>query len=121
MIGGVKSLCFTIPGKPLPQKRPMVLRRGWTIDPPESKKEKKRIAGLALQAIVANGMGRFKGDIWLRVDFHGSRADIDNLSKLLMDALTGVVWKDDRQVKALNAVKNEKSKEPKTVVQVGEI
>lgn len=33
------------------------------------------------------------------------RADADNYSKLLLDALTGIVWEDDSQVQDLRVIK----------------
>lgn len=36
---------------------------------------------------------------------HISTPDLDNLLKSLFDALTGIVWKDDGQIQAVEAVK----------------
>jgi crossover junction endodeoxyribonuclease RusA len=36
---------------------------------------------------------------------HTSRPDVDKLSRCILDALTGVVWKDDSQVISLRASK----------------
>jgi Holliday junction resolvase RusA-like endonuclease len=41
-----------------------------------------------------------KDAIW-----HTKKPDIDNLAKAVMDALNGIVWKDDSQICELSAVK----------------
>lgn len=48
---------------------------------------------------------------------HISRPDVDNVLKIIADALNGVLWKDDRQI---NAAKVEKyySRESRCVVMV---
>ena len=47
-------------------------------------------------------------------DGKATRPDVDNLCKLVMDALNGVAWKDDGQVAMLLAVKIEKKKRART-------
>lgn len=37
--------------------------------------------------------------------FKGTRSDLDNLTKLLLDAANGIVWEDDAQVAHLTAMK----------------
>ena len=61
------------------------------------------------------------GDIDLRVElFFGDKRvrDIDNYNKLILDALTGIVWEDDSQIQSLLIVKNYDKKNPRIVLQV---
>jgi Holliday junction resolvase RusA-like endonuclease len=44
------------------------------------------------------------------------RGDIDNLVKTVLDALNGVVWKDDKQITALYAEVTEKDPRPRTEI-----
>lgn len=105
----IDRLEFEIPGKPVVQKRPIVLKRGWTIDP--NSKDKRRIGLLATAARVANGKGIFspdyKGNVGLSLSFFGCRsnADISNYVKLIEDSCNKILWYDDCQIVALNAFK----------------
>lgn len=57
-----------------------------------------------------------KDDIDLRVElFFGDKRvrDIDNYNKLLLDACTGVLWDDDKQIQSLLIVKNYDKKNPR--------
>lgn len=98
-------LKFTIPGKPMVQERPIVLRKGWAIDPPRSRKEKKRIALIATASRVAHKVEVLQGDLELTLHFYGLRpnADISNAVKLVEDALNKVAYLDDKQICKLTA------------------
>lgn len=37
--------------------------------------------------------------------YHTSKPDIDKLTRLVLDALTGIIWKDDSQVSKQSAIK----------------
>jgi Holliday junction resolvase RusA-like endonuclease len=52
----------------------------------------------------------------LSLDFYGKREDLDNLLKLLLDAFTGVLYKDDRQVVELTARVFRSSAKPRVEV-----
>lgn len=58
-----------------------------------------------LAALAARPRGwRLDGDMVVWIDLHvttARRFDIDNAAKLILDALTGVVWDDDSQVSEL--------------------
>ncbi len=49
--------------------------------------------------------------------YHVKRPDIDNLTKCVLDALNGILWKDDSQVAVLEACKSYVT-EPMTVITV---
>jgi len=47
------------------------------------------------------------------------RVDLDNVIKIVMDAFTGIIWKDDSQVSSVTAAfENSKQGESKTIVLV---
>lgn len=41
-----------------------------------------------------------------RVQYHARRPDLDKLVRAALDAMSGVIWRDDAQVRALNATKS---------------
>jgi Holliday junction resolvase RusA-like endonuclease len=49
------------------------------------------------------------------------RKDVDNMVKLSLDALTGIVWKDDSQIDAIHALVDREARTPETVITVGRI
>lgn len=120
----MKTLTFTVTGRPIVQERPIVLRRGWAIDPPRSKKEKKRIALIALEAQRALNLSIFGGLIHISMRFYGLRpnADISNAVKLVEDALNKVIYLDDKQISRLTAERfRQFSGDPRTEVELAEL
>lgn len=111
---------FTIvhEGVPRSKGRPRLGRRGRVFTPIATHEAETRIAD---QWREANGP-HFTGAIAVEIDLHPKettitiseseypesrlRGDIDNYIKLIMDALNGVAWDDDRQVVWLYAVKH---------------
>lgn len=50
----------------------------------------------------------FQGDIEVDIKlFHGDKRirDIDNYNKILLDALTGILWYDDKQIQKMTITK----------------
>ena len=62
------------------------------------------IASLGRDAIAEGWTqsGRYAVDIALGKTSGGGNVDIDNVAKLILDSLSGVVWKKDKQVDALS-------------------
>jgi Holliday junction resolvase RusA-like endonuclease len=64
-------------------------------------------------AYAAQARRQYRGAVLtepLRVDMHvyfptRNRSDLDNVIKGIWDSLTGILWKDDRQVRELHAYK----------------
>jgi len=95
---------FSVPGKPQPQQRRVVLSRFLAYDPPESKKAKKLVAQyaqIALQGAKDSFLGPYsERRVKVILRFYGARknADLDNLYKLITDACQGILYKNDCQI-----------------------
>ena len=104
---------LTIPIDVVPQKRPRFYR-GVAVDPAKSRKFKQDLAMLV--KTLRRGTALLEGELSVELHIYrtGFRSvitqqygDIDNLVKGIFDALTGVVWKDDRQISRLLVTKNQ--------------
>ena len=56
-------------------------------------------------AFVRPHFGPFEVRIWTSQFRNKSHLDVDNIAKACLDALTGIVWRDDRQVMRLTSEK----------------
>jgi len=114
-----KKIDFWVHGKPIPQERPFVTRHG-TFDRKRSKAAKEIIRLRALE--FKEDWCPFAGPAGVILHFYGANpaADIDNLTKLVLDAISGVFWKNDRQVESLWCKKIAISKydDPRTEITV---
>lgn len=91
---------ITVEGEPVAKERPRVTRTG-TYTPPRTAQAEQVIAWKFRQAAPHHRPDPV-AEYALHAVFYcrtrRARTDIDNLVKLIMDALNGVAWKDDRQV-----------------------
>jgi Holliday junction resolvase RusA-like endonuclease len=95
-----KVVRFTIPGEPKSKQRPRVTARG-TYTPKETKQAEKVIANAWAQI----GAEPFQYQVVVSIDFHNGnkrRRDLDNMAKLVLDALNKRAYEDDYQVVGLN-------------------
>lgn len=96
-------IAFDVPGQPLPAERPRLVKRGkarvW-ITPDRTLDAETRVADAFRAAYPyweADPVGRwaivsmFSRETW-------GTADVDNLQKVVLDGLSGVLFKDDAQV-----------------------
>ena len=93
---------FFVEGKPIPKARPRVGVHG-TYTPATTKAWVVSIAWTEMS--ILSGDGPSSSPLALSLHFwgaHGS-ADLDNLTKAVMDALNGIVYEDDKQIKSLSA------------------
>lgn len=104
---------FVVPGEPLPAERPRtVLRRGKggrmvpvTITPDRTLAAETRVAAAFRAAYPtyptdATHLWTVDAVFWRETQ---RSADLDNLLKVVLDGLNGVLWADDRQVSHLSA------------------
>jgi crossover junction endodeoxyribonuclease RusA len=110
---------FVIPGNPIPKERPRVVK-GHTYTPKRTLDAERVVQFYAKRARVPC----LAGLVRLTVSFYRDSAhacDLDNLVKLVSDALNGIAWKDDRQVVVLSALKAIDRENPRTEVQIEQV
>lgn len=114
-------ISFRIPTKPVPKARPRFAKtkRGTIIYTPKATTEyENTIAQYALEARTKAGIPLITDPVELsitispqetyisikKIDNHKFkiRGDLDNVLKAILDALQGVIYKNDKQVKSIN-------------------
>ena len=103
---------LTIQGEPIAIMRPR-LGRGHTYNP--QKKLKERLKWLIRTIWYTPPL---EGDVGINLIFQVSKKnkDLDNMVKFILDAMEGIVFKNDRQVASIYARKE--SGEPCTIIEV---
>ena len=95
------AIVIIVPGEPVPKARARTVR-GHSYTPERTLRAQQAVAWEARRTWKLSPM---RGSVRLGLVFRcGSRrrTDIDNLAKLVMDALNGVVWEDDSQIEELH-------------------
>ena len=115
------ALTFSVDGDPVPQPRPRVTARGGFAHAYVPAKHPVHAYRLAVATAARAAGAGVHGDpvtveldfVWARPKSHLLKAclrpsapalhriDIDNAAKAVLDALNGVAWKDDKQVRRL--------------------
>lgn len=119
-------LCFTIPGPPVPNERARKGKGGHWYTPARTRAYRAHVSRFAHHAVArwAFKYGeRWPMDATYRVTatFYmptRRRADGDNLIKGVKDAVTGLVWDDDSQVKDGRAIVEHDRENPRAEVTV---
>lgn len=113
-----ETLAFTVYGQPLPKARPRIVgKRAYT--PEKTKAWESQVAW-----VVRAAMGDIQpltGDIGVSLVFHRvgkRRADLDNLTKAVLDALNGILYEDDKQVNKIEAAVQYKSNKPRVEIRL---
>lgn len=96
------EVSFTSSGEPVPKGRPRVVgRRTYT---PLATVQAETVLGWAARKAMG-GQPPLTGPLAVDLAFSTTRAalrgDLDNLAKLVLDAMNKIVYVDDRQVKQL--------------------
>jgi crossover junction endodeoxyribonuclease RusA len=95
-----KVVRFTIFGEPRSKQRPRVTARG-TYTPTETKQAEQRVR----EAWAETNAEPFPHQVIVTIDFFNGnkrRRDLDNMAKLVLDALNKLAYADDFQVVGLN-------------------
>lgn len=98
-----KSVSFIVMGEPRSKQRPRVTQRG-TFTPKETIEAEKRVRN----AWRALGVSKFENQVIVYLAFYNGnkrRRDIDNMAKLILDALNREAFDDDYQVVGVNMFK----------------
>ena len=118
------ALVITIPGEMRGKQRPRVTRQGHAYTPEQTTNAEAWVRACAIDAGVRapmEGALRLRMEVrkaippsWSRKEkaaaLAGTRRptgkpDVDNLAKLVGDALNGIVWRDDAQIVDLHVSK----------------
>jgi Holliday junction resolvase RusA-like endonuclease len=98
---------FTVPGEPVSKQRPRhSSRNGLVYTPTQTKAAEQRVGWAYRQAVGPSrpdGAGTF-GVFLAFFCTTGHRRDVDNMSKLVLDGLNGLLWIDDSQVSELSSI-----------------
>lgn len=115
-----KAIKFTVPGEPKSKQRPRVTARG-TFTPKETLDAEKRVR----EFYSAAEGPFFEYQVKVDINFYNGnrrRRDLDNMAKLVLDALNKVAFADDYQVVELNLAKFFSTKElARTEITIKEI
>ncbi len=117
---------FWLKGQPVGKGRPRFTKQGRAYTPAKTKEYEHRLAAAASDAMQDQGLEPWTGKCkvgvlaqfeipksWpkkrreaaVRYEVHPGRPDIDNLVKIALDAINGVVFEDDAQVYMVQAMK----------------
>jgi Holliday junction resolvase RusA-like endonuclease len=113
---------FVVQGDPRSKARPRVVR-GRTFTPKTTMEAEASVAAAASDALEGVDWD-FTGPMRLDIDFYMKTArltDCDNLAKLVMDAIQGLVFENDSQVSDLHVRRFNRADEPRTEVSVWRI
>ena len=133
----MNAITFSVPGDPVPQPRPRVSTRGGFARAYVPQKHpvhayRRAIAFEAMKAGATAGRGTVNvviDAVFVRPKYHKTkrgvketapeipRQDVDNVAKAVLDALNGVAWVDDTQVRRL-VVEKSYGTEGRTTVRI---
>lgn len=99
----IRAVKFVVQGEPRSKQRPRVTQRG-TFTPKETIEAEKRVR----QGWRIAGESKFEHQVIVDLRFYNGnkrRRDIDNMAKLVLDALNKEAFDDDYQVVGVNMYK----------------
>ena len=135
----MRSIVFTVPGKVQGKGRPRFSPDGHAYTPASTRLYEREIFkafkiaggtklsgplhvdieavyGIQKTATKAERMRRLNGD-----ELALKKPDIDNVTKVVLDALNGVAYEDDAWIVSVRAIKGQYEEKPRLIVRVREI
>lgn len=93
--------------------------RGRTVVSEDAKIYKTTVGWLARAAVTEP----LRGDVSVTLNWHrpARRGDLDNVAKVTLDALQGIVYDNDSQIVELHAYRHDDKDNPRMVVRVAEV
>lgn len=132
-------IAFVIDGLPIPKGRPRMSRSGHAFTPAKTRKAEQAFQlqanrhkpeqpllgnikiELAFNFAIPKSYTKKKKEMALLGVMPVSRADLDNLIKMVCDAMNKVFFKDDRQIVSIRAEKLYSERNPYTYVKIIEV
>jgi len=114
------AIKITIPGRPVPKARPRLGMRGKTayIYTPSRTKEYEEFIGWTAKAAGCKPLeGPVEVELWC---YTKGRADVDNLSKSILDGLNRIAFEDDSQVVDLHVHKRKVKADERVEIMIRE-
>lgn len=100
---------------PVPKGRPRITRSGHAYTPEKTREAERIVKGIAARSL--RGLKPYDEPLSVELrfvmpkpkkpKFHvpASKPDLDNLVKLILDALNGIAWTDDARIVQLSSLK----------------
>lgn len=121
----MKKIQFAIHDRPVSINRAYATIRGRRVLTQDGKNFKKSCWVEAQNAARANGIkDKFKYPISLKIDLYldsVKRSDVDNYIKLIQDGFEDIFWKDDREIKRVQAEKHFDKNVQKIVITIEQL
>ncbi len=110
---------FTVAGEPTPKARPRVVK-GRTYTPKRTVEAEEAIGWAFREAMP--GHEPLTGWVGMRCTFYTKtqrpRSDVDNLVKLVSDALEGIAYVNDKQIEDVRGKRVRGAAAPRTVIEI---
>ena len=109
----------SIPGEPAAKQRPRWSKKSRSFYTPPETQAREETIGLLVRSQMRDLFVDALYAYGLRVAFYvqdGKKKDVDNMLKLVSDAVNGIVWKDDSQVHEVMGWRREDAVAPRTEI-----
>jgi len=116
---------FVVPGEPRSKGRPRFAKNGRTYTPAATREAEKEIEqAWRIATTGPTGTRMVHGRLGVEIGFvckHRRKRDLDNMVKLVLDALNGVAYVDDESIDLMTVQRMWTTGEPETRVMIWRI